>query len=238
MPTYNRAPDYLWLVEEAIESFLLQDHTDSKLLICNDTPGQKLVYDGDSRVEVLNVPQRFPTLSAKLQWMIDQTPDDGLLTRWDDDDISLPWRLAYSYVALTGGGLDEWRPTNHFYVPKFSSTIIEQNGVGNTHNMSLWKKRVLGGFPDGKYPQDRSGDEDQAFNILLKSTRFRWKKTRLPHEEVFYLYRWGVSPAHLSGRKCDDNTSWDWIGAREIVAGEFALRPHWTKEWTTAVSTG
>lgn len=65
-PTYNRAPNLLHLVEEAIESFSRQDYPDKELIVCNDTPGQQLEFS-HPQVRVLNVPERFATLSDKIQ---------------------------------------------------------------------------------------------------------------------------------------------------------------------------
>ena len=45
MPTYNRIPGRQFLIDEALESFLLQDYEDKELIICNDTPGQKLLRE-------------------------------------------------------------------------------------------------------------------------------------------------------------------------------------------------
>jgi glycosyltransferase involved in cell wall biosynthesis len=44
-PTYNRPPNYQWLLEEAIESFLRQDYAEKELLVLNDCAGQELVCD-------------------------------------------------------------------------------------------------------------------------------------------------------------------------------------------------
>jgi hypothetical protein len=44
-------------------------------------------------------------------------------------------------------------------------------------------------------------------------------------EEWFYIYRWGVSPVHVSGNA--DPTLFQAIGERPIRQGRFTLRPHW-----------
>ena len=83
-----------------MESFLRQDHPDKELLILNDTPGQKLVFE-HPQVRIFNAQRRFPDLSAKIQYMIDRAAGD-VFCRWDDDDLSLPWRLSYSLERLVG----------------------------------------------------------------------------------------------------------------------------------------
>ncbi len=45
-------------------------------------------------------------------------------------------------------------------------------------------------------------------------------------DEWFYIYRWGVSPVHLSGIKPHD----EWykrIGEMPVEQGQYFLRPHW-----------
>ena len=64
MPTYNRCPDNKYLIDESLESFLLQDYEDKELIICNDTPKQELNFSHEG-VRVFNLPERFPTLSDK-----------------------------------------------------------------------------------------------------------------------------------------------------------------------------
>ena len=69
--TYNRpGRDELLLLEEAVMSFLQQTYPDKELLILNDHPGQKLFcnYPG---VKVFNFPERFETLTDKIQFGIE-----------------------------------------------------------------------------------------------------------------------------------------------------------------------
>ena len=54
MLTYNRFTHPIHLVDEALASFLLQDYLDKELLICNDTPGQAIVFK-HPRVKIFNL---------------------------------------------------------------------------------------------------------------------------------------------------------------------------------------
>ena len=162
MPTYNRCPDKQTMLEEALESFVSQTYADKELIICNDTPNQKLVFD-HPQVKIFNMDTRFPTLSDKLQWMIDNSSGD-VLCRWDDDDICLPWRLEYSMDKL--GDALEWRAENYWYCPKEETHHVIS--PGNTHTMSVWKREVLEKFPNGKYPEKAS--------VQLPSVWDRWRQ--------------------------------------------------------------
>jgi hypothetical protein len=156
-PTFNRFPQEGHLVNEAVESFLRQDHADCELIICNDTPGQTLVSP-DPRVRVFNLPERLPTQSDKIEFMLGVATGE-LFCRWDDDDISLPWRLSLSEAKL--GDRLEWRPENYWYVPK-GGRMAEVRSPGNTHIMAIWRRETLERI--GGYPAKRAGGEDQEFN--------------------------------------------------------------------------
>lgn len=233
-PTYNRAPDHQWLIEEAVESFLRQDHPHKELIVCNDAPGQRLVCDAPG-VRVFNRPDRFGSLSEKLRWMIGQARGD-LFCRWDDDDISLPWRLSLSLEKL--GDRLEWRPENYWYSPK--GEHHEVGGAANTHAMAMWRREAMdkiGGYPDAF--AGKSGGEDQRFNGLLAEYGISSAKGEvLPTNRMFYLYRWGASPRHLSGALDETNTAsaYERIGRDRIEPGEFELRPHWRVNYVQAVT--
>lgn len=232
MPTYNRmGTPAEYVVHEALECFLRQDHTDSELIICNDTPGQAIAFD-HPRVKVFNC-SRFPNLSAKIQFMIDRAEGD-ILCRWDDDDIHLPHRLSYSLKKL--GDKKEWRATNYFFD---CGHLREVNGAANTHVMALWRRSVLQDFTGenkGVYPQGFSGMEDQAFNRELRACGQDSGGERVPTGEIFYFYRWATGGFHLSGKGGGPSHNphqahWDELGSRQSVPGTFQLRPHWRSNY-------
>lgn len=232
MPTYNRMGTQAeYVVHEAVECFLRQDYTDSELIICNDTPGQSLVFD-HPRVKVFNC-SRFANLSAKIQFMIDKAQGD-ILCRWDDDDIHLPHRLSYSLKKL--GDKKEWRPSNYFFD---CGHLKEADGAANSHVMSLWRRSVLQDFTganNGIYPQGFSGMEDQAFNRELRGCGQDSGGERIPTGEIFYLYRWATGGFHLSGKgggpaHNPHQAHWDELGNHRTQAGTYYLRPFWRSNY-------
>ena len=230
-PTFNRAPNKLWLLEEAIQSFLEQTYPNKELIVCNDTPGQKVEFSHPD-VRIYNVDKRFETLSDKLTWMIEGCATGDLLCRWDDDDIQLPWRLAYSVQQL-GDNL-EWRANNHWYTPGNAIEGESHNG-GNSHTRSIWRREVLDII--GGYPPKCSGWEDQEFNRLLAMYGINTDGATILIEDIFSLYRWGVSN-HLSACNAvtDDNEAnlqahYDHLGTLPIEAGRFKLQPRWQKDY-------
>src|SRR5207248_7600475 len=87
------------LLEEAIQSFLLQEYPGEKeLIVLNDFDQQRLVFD-HPEVRILNVPRRFRTLGEKYNAAVALAAHD-LLFVWEDDDIYLPHRLAFSVARF------------------------------------------------------------------------------------------------------------------------------------------
>lgn len=212
------------LLGNAVASFLDQDHEDRELLIGNDTPGQELVCEAPG-VRVLNFPERFTTLGAKLAAMV-ALASGGCLCRWDDDDYSLPWRLSLS-AAMLGDRL-EWRPSNYWwYQSRKPGVLAEVTRPGNTHVMAIWRREVLdiiGGYPL------TTGDEDQEFNRRLAGAGLGplGGAGDLPPGEIFYVYRWGVSTRHLSsagGTRAELDGQYEAIGGEPIPRGEFQITP-------------
>ena len=223
MPTFRRYPDLGWLVEEAVESFLRQDYPHAELIVGNDTPGQTLEFT-HPRVQVVNWPTRFPTLSDKLIAMIDLARGD-VLCRWDDDDISLPHRLSLSVDRL-GNNL-EWRAENFWYD---TGTLVESRHPANTHTFGIWRREVLDRI--GGYPANHSGTEDVAFNRALVQAGLPARGDVLDHEDIFYLYRWATGSRHISGGGGDEAAFRDryrQLGERPMVSGQFPIQPRWRR---------
>lgn len=228
-PTYNRYPKLGFLLEEAVESFLRQDHPHKELLIFNDTPGQKLVFE-HPQVRIFNAQRRFPDLAAKIQYMIDRAAGD-VFCRWDDDDLSLPWRLSYSLERL--GDRIEWRPEN-FWFANGDQPWQENHHPGNSHVMAIWRRDALAAI-GGRYPAGFSGGEDLAFNRLLAEAGHPRRGELIPTDEMFYVYRWGTGSRHLSGVSDGSvqphQAHWNALGERPIEPGSFTICPHWRTEF-------
>jgi glycosyltransferase involved in cell wall biosynthesis len=223
-PTYNRAPNALTLLEEAIESFLRQDYPSKELIVFNDTPGQTLLFD-HPEVSIVNTPFRCANLGEKRNLLAAMASGE-LICIWDDDDISLPWRLSKSVQLL--GDAEYYNPQAYWY--------LGHDGTGHitgdlSYNASIYHKSTfeeLGGHPPITVFEDREMD-----------ARLRTRKAvigpPLPEAETFYLYRWGSSPVHVSYGYTD--TMYETIGQRPIQQGEFVLDPHWEQDYTALIRT-
>lgn len=221
--TYNRPPNCQWLVEEAIESFLRQDYPCKELIVLNDCPAQELICDVPG-VLVFNAPARFHSTGEKFNAAIGFANGD-VLAPWDDDDIALPWRLSLSLEKL--GNADYYNPSRYW--------LWDSRGLHWDHQMSLgWgcsmftrsSFAAVGGFPH------ISGEADETIDRKFRAhpgVRIAPSSPLRP-DEWYYVYRWGVSPAHISGKR----PYGDWyaeIGRRPVERGRFVLLPHWKQDY-------
>jgi glycosyltransferase involved in cell wall biosynthesis len=236
-PTYNRAPNYLHLLSEALESFLRQclpNGVDAELVILNDTPGQELVCTAPN-VRVINTDSRFASLGEKRNFLCGAAQGHLLLV-WDDDDISLPKRIAQAVQQsrILTTGLDR---QHHYFNPQRSwwldrDTLHWQHNHGYCHNASAftrWAWAQVGGYPS------TSGNEDALMDSKLRRA-FGVNPAVERRQDWFSIYRWGVSPHHLSGNAdgpAHDPHSLHYqrIGQKPIAAGTFNLAPAWNHDY-------
>jgi glycosyltransferase involved in cell wall biosynthesis/Sec-independent protein translocase protein TatA len=223
-PTYNRPPDHQHLLEEAIESFLRQDYPNKELIVLNDCPGQELICDAPG-VRVVNFAERFPSIGDKRNAAVGLVRGE-LITSWDDDDISLPWRLSLSVERLSDA--DYFNPRCYWYWdtngPHFD------HSMGYAHNASLFRRtafEAVGGYPSVSLGEDAA--LDAAFSGLAHGVDPLKGDKELTRSEWFYIYRWGVSPVHMSGLLDED--FYREIGKLPVVEGRFHLSPHWRRDY-------
>jgi glycosyltransferase involved in cell wall biosynthesis len=221
--TYNRPPQHQWLLEEAVESFLRQDYLEKELIILNDCPGQELVCDAPD-VLVINVPRRFHSHGEKLNAGIALAAGD-LIAPWDDDDIMLPWRLSKSVERLADA--DYFNSCAFWFLD--SQGLHQDHAMGVGQNGSLFTRSafdVVDGYPHVSGGGDALLDRRLSSHPDVKQA----SSSALEVQEWYYIYRWGVSPTHLSGRK--PHAEWyRQIGQRPIERGRYLLRPHWKEDY-------
>src|SRR5215217_6873557 len=223
-PTYNRSPRYQHLLEEAIESFLRQDYPNKELIVINDCFGQELICD-EPGVRVVNVAERFPSIGDKQNAAVGLTRGE-LIAPWDDDDISLPWRLSLSVERLGDG--DYFNPRRYWFLD--NEGLHFDHPVGYANNASLFRRAAFEGV--GGYPSKSLGADaalDAAFSGLAHAVDARRGDKELRRSEWFYIYRWGVSPVHMSGSGVED--FYGEVGKQPVVEGCFQLSPHWRRDY-------
>ena len=223
-PTYNRPPRYQHLLEEAIASFLRQDYPNKELIVLNDCPGQELICD-EPGVRVVNVAERFPSIGDKQNAAVGLARGE-LIAPWDDDDISLPWRLSLSVERLGDG--DYFNPRSYWFLD--NEGLHANHPMGYAHNASLFRRAAFEGV--GGYPSVSLGADaalDAAFSGLAQGVDPRRGDKELTRSEWYYIYRWGVSPVHMSGSGVED--FYGEVGKLPVVEACFQLTPHWRRDY-------
>ncbi|MBW3542986.1 MAG: glycosyltransferase family 2 protein [Planctomycetes bacterium] len=234
--TYGRPQ----VLEEAVQSFLLQDYSGPKeLVVLNDFAEQTLVFD-HPQVRVVNVPARFNSVGEKRNACAALASYD-LLCVWDDDDLYLPHRLSFSVRML-----DEARG---FFKP--SKAFVLSHGrlsgpTGNLFHSGSCFTRELFNRAHG-YPHIGSGQDlelELAFERLIGPGK-NYDAIR-PHD-IYYIYRWGGTGSyHLSGfgrDRAGGRSGNDRVGEYvqrqidegRIPTGRVALEPQWRLDYAEMV---
>jgi hypothetical protein len=213
--TYKR----LHLLEEAIQSFLIQNpEIESEMVVINDNPEVDYVYVHD-RVRIINHKQRFPSISAKLEWGYKQCKYDYIY-RLDDDDLLCPWSLENVYKdIIENPGYEIYRSKGmHFFV---DNVYTGENG--NINNGNVYTKAYLDRikFPDSSFGEDSDitfGNNSIVYTSTLKHTM---------------IYRWGMGTFHISGM--GNQTNEIILNQADLVlngsSGQIEINPHFDNEY-------
>tara|TARA_Y100000310_G_scaffold344865_1_gene460101 strand:- start:1424 stop:2173 length:750 start_codon:yes stop_codon:yes gene_type:complete len=223
IPTYNKFPKSGHLVAEAVESFLRQDYPDKELILFNDCPQQELVFDHPD-VLVVNSPRRYRTMGEKLNAAFGLAQGD-VLCRFDDDDISLPWRLSVSVRNLKG--LNYWSSKQLFFTGAKPMRIIRAKAPSK----SLWTRDAFDAA--GGFPHMNSGQDVDYEALVRKLDPALVSYDNIPEKEIFYIYRWATGSLHLSGygRDTKKGSGYKKIGQAKVHEGVYEINPEWKKDY-------
>jgi glycosyltransferase involved in cell wall biosynthesis len=224
-PTYNRYPNFGWMLEECVESFLRQTYPNKEMLICNDTPQQLLKFD-HPQVKIFNLSKRFENVGQKIGFMIENT-DANVFARMDDDDCYLPWHLTQLMDKM--GSQLEWHPDSHLFMYNGEVSLVTHHS--NLHVSGIFRREVVELI--GGYPGEPPGREDQIFNELLIQHGIEHQELIFSIENVSHVYKLYEGGRHLSARKPNQTRTERWaeLGALPIQAGEFEIKPHWKQNY-------
>ena len=220
MLTYNRLPDRQILLEEAIHSFIMQDYDNKQLIILNDCEQQK-IYLRYNNVIVININKRFKTLGEKYNTAI-ALSDGDFICPWEDDDISLPWRISLSVSKINDKPY--WKANKQWFI---ASGIHEiSNCVGHNHSIFTRKSfDEISGYPHISISQDSAIEKE------FEKNNFPICREDINKEHWYYIYRWNTGSYHGSAY----NDGYKVIGDLPITPGEFYLDPHWEQDYTLLI---
>ena len=235
--TYGR-PEVL---EEAIYSFLQQDYAGRKeLIVLNDYPGQTLTFDHPD-VQVINVTRRLRTVGEKMNVAVALASHD-LLFVWDDDDIYLPHRLAFS--------VSRFELEKRFFKPDkawlWDKGKLSGPAKNIFHSGSCWSRDIFDAVQG--YVAEGTG-YDLVFERSLEQ-KFPGSTAAydIRPEDIYYLYRWsGTGSYHMSGfgnHAAGQNIGHSQVetsvnrqaSSGQIPLGTIPLQPHWKTDYQQLVS--
>jgi hypothetical protein len=232
------------LLEEAIESFLRQDYPGKKeLIIVNDYPLQKLIYD-HPEIKIYNLDETFSTIGEKENYAIERCSGD-LIAVWDDDDIALSNHLRN--IATW------WRPDANllhwqngvFYNEPNITKLMALGNSGIVYSKRAWEEI-------GKSPIENAGGDMTLVVAIHNLGRDKVVLADPPNEECSWFYRWGSVHAPENGQVGiyhQSGAGTDVAGRPNIIqrhsqyiesmrvqgfipTGDIQLNPHFKKDYT------
>lgn len=221
-PTYRRPK----LLEEAVQSFLMQDYAGEKeLIILNDEPEQTLVFE-HPQVKVYNMKVRSPDIASKYNYAMSLCTGDICLP-WDDDDICLPHRLRVIAERQLNGC---WYSDFMFTDPEDGKLTFT---TGLAHNNHAFTKDIF--IRAGAYHDREELVYDFRFNHLMR--KLHPENAKLPPDRNMpsYIYRKNSTdgPNHSNHIGRDrENHYQNYSDALPIITrGTIRLSPKWTRDW-------
>lgn len=192
IPTYGRAAKQPEMLNEAVYWCLSQTYPNVEVLVLNDAPNQS-IFCKHPQVRVVNLPFRVPDLGSKMNLMV-LLSQGSICLPAEDDDISLPNRASQAYRMLCGPteAYEYWAPKLWVYSVKGLPAVLDGNGHGYTSSAFL-RESMLGNHPKAIKGHDGEAAAWAAQNLRCNEAPLTDKR------QVSYVYRWGVSPLHLSG---------------------------------------
>jgi glycosyltransferase involved in cell wall biosynthesis len=212
------------LLEEAIQSFLSQElPPECEMVIINDNPDVDYIYIHE-RVRIINHKERFPSVSAKIEWGYKQCKYDYIY-RLDDDDLLVPWSLNNVRMDIQNNpNYDVYRSKGMYF---FVNNKFE-GGNSNINNGNVYTKAYLKRI---KWPDTSSGEDvDITFHNSAKVYESKLKNTM--------CYRWGMGTFHISGMGQQPNQvildQADKV--LDDTKGEIILTPHFDEDYYSQIN--
>jgi hypothetical protein len=134
------------------------------------------------------------------------------------------------------GDADYFNPRCYWFLGDGGFEV--DHSVGNGAHVSLFRRAAFEGV--GGYPSRTLGEDaalDAAFSRLAHGVDPLRGDKELTRSEWFYIYRFGVSPVHVSSLVLapdGDPNGEDFyreMGKLPVVEAPFHLSPHWRRDY-------
>lgn len=202
--TYKRPA----LLEEAIESFLRQSYTTGdEMVVINDDVDVEYIYENTRGVRIINVPERFSSISAKIKWGYTQCVNEYIY-RLDDDDLLAPNALSIVRRGINasfkqpGRKTEIFRSCSHYFFSNNVFTKISRNtNTGNCYTRT-YLDRVP--FSDSSFGEDVDltyGHKGRIHTLPLPTMIYRWGG------DTYHVSAFGNVPSSVMMDKTDARLS-------------------------------
>jgi len=212
------------LLEEAIQSFILQNKEDCEMVIINDNPNVDYILENYSNIKIINYKFRFESISDKIEWGYKQCKNEYIY-RLDDDDLLGPNGLDIAMNnIIENRNYDVYRSSGMYFFCENNYEGIKSNiNNGNIYSKS-YLNRII--FPKKSIGEDADITFSHNANIYENSEN-------LPT----MIYRWGMNTLHISGmgkvsneivlRKADD--------VLDSTMGKIILNPNYKEDYYSKI---
>ena len=222
--TYQRS----WLLEEAIQSYLLQlkGYEDtSEMVIINDSPDVEYVFNHPN-IRIINHPTRFSSVGKKLEFGFTQCIHPWIY-RLDDDDLLSPYALEINEgYRVIYPNKDILRDQKHYF---FSHNEYQGLGDsinnGNCYNWNYLKK--VGKIIDKSIGEDNWLTFHNGADIHIGDVG-----------RYTMIYRWGMGVYHISGMGDRPNEEiYEITDKTNSEKGIIELNPHFKNDYWSVLPT-
>lgn len=230
MLTYGRLDsenDCTYLVNEALESFLRQDYPNKELILLNDTPEQKYAFS-HPQVRVINAKSRYKSLGAKRNASLDLAGGE-LSFIWDDDDISLPWRLSQAVAAFAEDKAVYMGPHGHWHQSGNSMLQYTESGGWGLMAGGVFRTKQVRLV---RYRDDDNVGEDQSLCMRLGRKGYRVSNYVTGREDAPIIYRWNHGCGNISAHI---ENGFERKARRTFPKTTIQLDPYWREDYVEKV---
>ena len=208
------------LLEEAIQSFLLQNREDCEMVIINDSNLVEYQFEHPN-IRIFNLKDRFSSIGDKLRWGYEQCKYN-FIYRLDDDDLLYENALVNSIKSIEANpGRDVYRSESHYLFENNEYRCIS----GSVNNGNIYTRDYL----DRIDIPLRSGDEDVDMTFGNDSDIYA-------SGDITMIYRWGMNTYHISGMGI--NTNDVILSTTDLLnkeSGCITLSPHFEKDYWSCI---
>jgi len=212
--TYRRES----ILEEAVQSFLLQNCPDCEMVILNDHANVEYRSSYDN-VRVINSNHRFPSIGQKLKYCFSNCKHNYIY-RLDDDDLLCEGAIENLKEAITNNpGYDIYRSNRTHYFQNNNYKGLSDS----INNGNCYTKDYVATIEDW----NRSCDEDIHITYNHNAKIYNSPKQTM-------IYRWGMETYHISGigaGKSHDEYFDIADSAGSKTSGDYKLKPHFKQDY-------